>query len=83
MVKATLKHTNVVVTLALTEQEVLTMITILNNVGGHPEKSMRKHAASVLDSLLNVASRDAPDSYNVIDRHQGPGSIYFKDGSVV
>lgn len=62
------------VSLTLTEEEAGTLVAILRNVGGDPEKSRRRHADSISNALYAVLPQDAWDPAT----YQTRGSITFE-----
>lgn len=71
------------VTLTLNPDEVQTLITVLNRIGGSPSNSPRKHTQSISDAL-----HDAFNSMGALidtsgikfdDQISRPGTMYFKD----
>ena len=67
-------------TFTFTADETNTLISILRRVGGPIEKSPRKHASDVLDSLVRAMPRHT-DRTDLIE--DGKQSIYFKSYPVV
>ena len=89
MAKATVKYKEEVrpvesVTLTLNHDELLVLTTILNQIGGCPDKSPRKHAASILNAIVTDIDPMSRDHSKVrelimISYIQQSGSIYFED----
>jgi hypothetical protein len=89
MAKATVKYKEVVnpiesVTIVIDKDELDTLITILNRIGGCPDKSPRKHSSNILMALVDATKQTRGDSnlyelnelVNDSDRH---AAIYFND----
>lgn len=87
MAKATIKYKEEVrpvesVTLTLNHDELLVLTTILHRVGGCPDNSPRKHAASILIAIndgVDPMSRDYDKVRELIGNNLHSGSIYFED----
>ncbi len=71
------------VTLTLDEDEVKTLIAILNRIGGSPNHSARKYSdkiSSALHGELHMVGVDVDTSDIKIDvERSGRGSIYFAE----
>lgn len=87
MAKATVKYKEVIrpiesVTLMLNHDELLVLTAILNRIGGSPDKSPRKHAASILNAIVNGVEpeiRDYSKVRELVDPNRIGGTIYFGD----
>ena len=90
MAKATVKYKEVVnpiesVTIVINQDELDTLMTILNRIGGCPDKSPRKHSANILTALVDATKQTRGDSnlYElgelVSDAGGKYGAIYFDD----
>lgn len=87
MAKATVKYKEAIrpvesVTLTLNQDELLVLTAILNRIGGCPDKSPRKHAASILNAIVNGVEpeiRDYEKVSKLITNNDRSGSIYFGD----
>jgi hypothetical protein len=87
MANATVKYKEVIrpiesVTLTLNHDELLVLTAILNRIGGSPDRSPRKHAASILNAIVNGVEPELRDYYKVtalITNNEHAGSIYFGD----
>jgi hypothetical protein len=89
MAKATVKYKEVIrpiesVTLTLDHDELLVLTTILYRIGGCPDKSPRKHAASILNAIVNGVEPELRDYEKVrelvdLDVNRLDGTIYFEN----
>lgn len=89
MAKATVKYKEVVnpiesVTIVIDKDELDTLITILNRIGGCPDKSPRKHSSNILMALMDATKQTRGDSnlyeLNELVNDSGKyGAIYFND----
>jgi hypothetical protein len=86
MAKATVKYKEVIrpiesVTLTLNHDELLVLTTILHRIGGCPDNSPRKHAASILNAIKNDVEpelRDYDKVRELVGNNLHSGSIYFE-----
>ena len=95
MAKASVKYKEVVnpiesVTIVIDKDELDTLMTILNRIGGSPDNSPRKHSDNILMALLD-ATKETRDDLNwaelaelgeLVDnsgRHGKYGTIYFNN----
>ena len=69
-------------TLTINEQEVKTLVAILNSIGGCPDNSPRKHAANILEAIMRetrgTGGLDCGVESACINNDRG-ASIYFGD----
>jgi hypothetical protein len=87
MAKAIVKYKEVIrpiesVTLTLNHDELLVLTTILYRIGGDPDTSPRKHAASILNAIVHGVEpelRDYEKVSKLITNNDHSGSIYFGD----
>ena len=89
MAKATVKYKEVVnpiesVTIVINHDELDTLITILNRIGGCPDKSPRKHSSNILMALIDVIKQTRGDSNlyklsELVDNSGRHAAIYFND----
>jgi hypothetical protein len=87
MANATVKYKEVIrpiesVTLTLNQDELLVLTAILNRIGGCPDKSPRKHAASILNAIVNGVEpeiRDYEKVSELVDYSRPAGTIYFAE----
>ena len=89
MAKATVKYKEVVnpiesVTIVINKDELDALITILNRIGGCPDKSPRKHSSNILMALIDVIKQTRGDSNlyelsELVDNSGRYGAIYFND----
>jgi hypothetical protein len=88
MAKAIVKYKEAIrpvesVTLTLNHDELIILTAILNRIGGDPDKSPRKHAASILNAIVNGVEPELRDYDKVrgwvVDNNDRIGSIYFGD----
>lgn len=88
MAKATVKYNQEEVrpvesvTLTLNHDELLVLTTILYRIGGCPDKSPRKHTASILNAIVNGVDPELRDYEKVsalVTNNDHAGSIYFGD----
>jgi len=89
MAKATVKYKEVIrpiesVTLTLDHDELLVLTTILYRIGGCPDKSPRKHAASILNAIVDGVEPELRDYEKVrelvdLDVNRLDGTIYFEN----
>lgn len=87
MAKATVKYKEAIrpiesVTLTLNHDELLVLTTILYRIGGCPDKSPRKHTASILNAIVNGVDpelRDYEKVSKLVTNNDHSGSIYFED----
>lgn len=92
MAKATVKYKEVVipiesVTIVINQDELDTLIAILNRIGGCPDNSPRKHSTNILMALVDATKQtrgesnlyelgELIDSFGRYGRH---GTIFFND----
>ena len=72
------------VTITINQEELDTLMAILNRIGGCPDKSPRKHSANILmalqDATKNVRGRSELYETNVLVDDSGKyDAIYFND----
>jgi methyl coenzyme M reductase subunit C len=90
MATATVKLKEIVqpiesVTIVINQDELDTLITILNRIGGCPDKSPRKHSANILMALVDATKQTRGNStlYElgqlISDAGGKYGAIYFDD----
>ena len=89
MAKATVKYKEVVnpiesVTIVINKDELDTLITILNRIGGCPDKSPRKHSANILMALVDATKQTRGESNlyelsQLVDNTGKYNAIYFDD----
>jgi hypothetical protein len=87
MAKATVKYKEAIrpvesVTLTLNQDELLVLTAILNRIGGDPAISPRKHAASILNAIVNGVEpelRNYEKVSKLVTNNDHSGSIYFGD----
>jgi hypothetical protein len=94
MAKATVKFRQIIqpiesVTLDISQNEALTLLTILGRVGGCPFKSPRRHGDSILEALrtaINIKYDELRETSEhkamaAADHKGHRNSIYFEDYS--
>ena len=89
MAKAIVKYKEAIrpvesVTLTLDHDELLVLTTILYRIGGCPDKSPRKHAASILNAIVDGVDPELRDYEKVrelvdLDVNRLDGTIYFEN----
>jgi hypothetical protein len=89
MAKATVVYKEVIrpidsVTITINHDELLTLTAILYRIGGHPDKSPRKHATSILDAISEGVDPKFLEYEKVrelidVDVTKPAGTIYFED----
>jgi hypothetical protein len=89
MAKVTVVYKEVIrpidsVTLTINHDELLTLTAILYRIGGDLSKSPRKHAASILNAIMNGVDPELRDYEKVrelvdVDVTKPAGTIYFGD----
>ena len=89
MAKASVKYKEVVnpiesVTIVIDKDELDTLITILNRIGGCPDKSPRKHSSNILMALVDATKQTRGESNlyelgELISDSNRHGAIYFND----
>ena len=89
MAKATVKYKEVVnpiesVTIVINKDELDTLITILNRIGGCPYKSPRKHSSNILMALVDATKQTRSESNlyelnELVDNSDRHAAIYFND----
>lgn len=72
------------VTITINEEQLKTLIVILNRIGGCPDNSPRKHAEDIRAAIQKALEADGTklnmtDSDKMISYKHGAGSIYFED----
>lgn len=68
------------VRLTLNYEEASTLAVILSHIGGSPIDSPRRHAKAVAEALASLGIEfDNVDEMELVDEHDGRGSITFKD----
>jgi hypothetical protein len=92
MAKASVKYKEVVnpiesVTIVIDKDELDTLMTILNRIGGSPDNSPRKHSDNILMALVDATKQTRGES-NLYElgqlvsdsgRHGKYGTIYFNN----